>query len=252
MKSTHRIIKGDCLELIKKIPDHYIDFICADFPYNISNNGWLTMQGNKIVKADFGEWDKFSSMDKYLHFVYQNVMEYKRILKPDASMVLFFSYQYAGWIAYALERKNLFTFYQPIIFNKLNPLPSFKENNFRSCYEIGVRLVNDWGHLNRPKTFNFLHQSRMKSVLNYKIGKDGNKQSRHPTEKPESLIGELVEVFTRPWDVVLDNFAGSGTTGIACYKRGRHCISLEQSETFIKMIKERQARAERLINNRGA
>ena len=48
----------------------------------------------------------------------------------------------------------------------------------------------------------------MKNVLNYKIGKEGNKQSNHPTEKPEFLIGGLIEIFTHPSEIVLDNFAG--------------------------------------------
>jgi hypothetical protein len=67
----------------------------------------------------------------------------------------------------------------------MNPLPSFKQNGFRSCYEIGLWLVNDGGIFKRPKTFNFTSQKEMKNVLPYLIGKDGNKQTNHPTEKPE-------------------------------------------------------------------
>lgn len=104
-------------------------------------------------------------------------------------MILFFSYRYSGWLAFELERRGLFTFRNPIIFNKVNPQPHFRETGFRSCHEVGVCLVNDAGHFNKPKTFNFLGQSKMKNVLNYKIGRDGNKQSKHPTEKPEFLIG---------------------------------------------------------------
>jgi len=87
-------------------------------------------------------------------------------------MVLFFSYRYAGWIGYELERKGLFTFRMPLIFEKLNPLPSFKQNNFRSCYEMGLWLVNDAGRFNQPKTFNFTEQKQMKNCLSYYIGKD--------------------------------------------------------------------------------
>lgn len=196
-----------------------------------------------MVKADFGEWDKFDSPTAYLDFVFEVCDEYKRILKPNASLVLFFGYRQAGWIAYELERRGLFTFRNPIIFNKTNPQPSLRKTGFRSCIEQGVWLVNDQGTFSRPKTFNFLGQAKMKNVLNYKIGKQGNKQSQHPTEKPEFLIGGLVEVFTNPGDIVLDNFAGSGTTGVASYKVGRHCISIEKEDKFINMIKARQQRA---------
>ena len=251
MKTVHKIIQGDCLDTMRKMPDNYIDFICADFPYNISNNPGLTMRWDKIVKADFGEWDKWDHPDQYLDFVFQVCEEYKRILKPNGSMVLFFSYRYSGWIAYELEKRGLFTFRNPIIFNKTNPQFHYRKNGFRSCHEVGVWLVNDGGNFNKPKTFNFLGQAKMKNVLNYKIGKEGGKQSQHPTEKPEFLIGGLVEVFTNQWDVVLDNFAGGGTTGVASYKIGRHCISIEKEEAFIRMIKARQAKAERYMMRKG-
>ncbi len=184
---------------MEKIPNKSVDFICADFPYNISNNNGLTKRGDKIVKSDFGKWDKFHTMGVYFDFVFRICKQYKRILKPHGSAVLFFSYRYAGWIGYELERRKLFTFRQPIIFNKLNPLPSYKKNGFRSSYEIGIWLVNDDGDFQIPRTFNFLGQSDMKSVLNYRIGKfDGEKQTVHPTEKPERLISQLIEIFTNP------------------------------------------------------
>ena len=156
------------------------------------------MRGSQIVKSDFGERDKLDTPEQYLNFVFEICQEYQRILKPRASLVLFFSYRMAGRIAYELERRNMFTFRNPIIFNKTNPLPHFRKTGFRSCYEIGVWFVNDGGRFQRPRIFNFLGQSQMKSVLNYQIGKDGNKQTHHPTEKPESLTRLLIEVFTNP------------------------------------------------------
>lgn len=246
----HKIVQGDCLEKMKLLKDNSIDFICADFPYNISNNPWLTMKGDKIVKADFGDWDKWDNQEDYLSFVFEVCKEYQRILKPNASMVLFFSYRTSGWIAYELQRRGMFSFRSPIIFNKTNPMPHIRKNGFRSCHEGAVWLVNDGWKFDRPKTFNFLGQSKMKNVLNYKIGKEGNRQSNHPTEKPEFLIGGLIEIFTNPSDIVLDNFAGGWTTGVAAYKKGRHCISIEREPGYINAIRARQARAERR-NNRG-
>ena len=240
----HNIIQWDCLEVMKKIPNNSIDYVCSDFPYNISNNPWLTMKWSKVVKADFGEWDKWDDQNDYLDFVFEVCKEYERILKPNASMVLFFSYRYAGWIAYELERKWLFSFRTPIILNKTNPQEHYRETGFRSCYEMGVWLVNDGGKFNKPAVFNFLGQSKMKNVLNYRIGKSGNKQSGHPTEKPEFLIQWLIEVFTKPWGIVLDSFAGGWTTGVAAYKSGRKSISIEKEDRFVKMIRKRQARAE--------
>ncbi len=223
-----------------KIPDNYIDFICADFPYNISWNGGLTMKGDKIVKADFWEWDKWDSQEDYLDFVFKVCTEYRRILKPNGSLILFFSYRLAGWIAYELETRGLFTFRTPIILNKKNPQPHYRKTGFRSCYEMGMWLVNDGGKFSPPKTFNFLSQKEMTNVQHYLIGKEGNKQSSHPTEKPIDIISKFIEIFTNKGDVVLDNFAWSWTTGIAAYKLERNAISIEQDPKFIKMIHARQ------------
>lgn len=243
MKTTiqHKIVQWDCLEKMKKIPDNFIDFICSDFPYNISNNPGLTMRGDRIVKADFWEWDKWDNQEDYLNFVFEVCKEYRRILKPNGSLVLFFSYRYSGWIGYELEKRGLFSLRVPLIFQKLNPLPSFKKNGFRSCYEVGLWLVNDGWKFKRPKTFNFTDQKNMKNVMPYLIGKEGNKQTFHPTEKPEGLTGQLIKIFTNPKDIVLDSFAGGWTTGIASYKLGRHCISIEKESGFIQMIKRRQS-----------
>lgn len=244
-KSIHKIVKGDCLEVMKKIPNNIVDFICSDFPYNISNNMWLTMKKEKVVKADFGEWDKWENEDNYLEFIFEVCQEYKRILKPNGSLVLFFGYKYAWWIAYELQRMGLFTYRQPIIFEKLNPLPQIKKNGFRSCFEMGVWLVNDCWNYNKPKTLNFLDQQTMKSIMGYRIGQSGEKLTKHPTEKPLRLIENLVKIFTNPGDIVLDSFAWSGTTWIACYNNWRHCISIEKDNGFFKMIKNRQADIEK-------
>ena len=241
----HKIVQWDCLAKMKCIPDNAIDFICSDFPYNISNNRGLTMKWSRIVKADFWEWDKWDNQADYLAFVFEICKEYQRILKPNGSLVLFFSYRYAGWIGYELERQGLFTFRMPLIFSKQNPLPSFKKNSFRSGFEFGVWCVNDGWKFHQPRTFNFTGQKDMKNVMPYLIGRDWNKQTQHPTEKPEQLIGQLVKVFTNPWEIVLDSFAGGWTTGVASYKLNRHCISIEREHGFIKMIQQRQARIQR-------
>lgn len=130
------------------------------------------MKGNKIVRADFGEWDKWDTKEEYFDFVFKVCQEYQRILKPNASLVLFFGYRYAGWLSYEFERRGMFSFRHPIIFNKLNPQRHYNEQGFRSCHEFGVWLVNDGGNFHRPRTFNFLGQSKMKNVLHYRIGKE--------------------------------------------------------------------------------
>jgi len=91
-------------------------------------------------------------------------------------------------------------------------MPSVKKTSFRSAYEMGLWLVNDGGAFAQPRTFNFLNQAWMRNVMGYLIGRDGHKRTGHPTEKPELLTRRLIEVFTNEGDIVLDSFAGGGTT----------------------------------------
>lgn len=149
-----------------------------------------------MVRADFGEWDKFVTEEAYLDFVFKVCTEYRRILKPNTSMVLFFGYRHAGWIAHELQRRGLFTFRMPLIWVKDNPQPSYKKTSFRSGYEMGLWLVNDGAKYAQPRTFNFLTQARMCNVMSYLIGRDGYKRTQHPTEKPELLTRRLIEIFT--------------------------------------------------------
>ena len=80
----------------------------------------------------------------------------------------------------------------------------------------------------------------MTNVMSYLIGRDGHKRTAHPTEKPELLTRRLVEIFTNEGDIVLDSFAGGGTTGVAAFKAGRNAISIEREADYVAMIKKRQ------------
>lgn len=84
----------------------------------------------------------------------------------------------------------------------------------------------------------------MMNVMGYRIGREGFKRTEHPTEKPELLTRRLVEIFTNEGDIVLDSFAGGGTTGCAAFKAGRRAISIEREADYITMIERRQRVAE--------
>lgn len=238
--SKPHVVEGDCLEFMKKIPDQSIDFICSDPPYNISGKGGTTLSSTKgVIPADFGEWDKWETEDDYFNFIYKVCDEYKRILKANANLILFLSYYTGGHLVYELNERNIFSFRGPIILVKENPIPQFKENGFRPCFEMAFWLVNNKGTgSHRPKTFHFLSQEKMKNVMTYGIGPK-YKLSKHPTEKPEHIISDFIKIFTNEGDVVLDSFAGSGTTPAACQKINRRFIAIERENRFFRMMKKR-------------
>jgi DNA modification methylase len=121
---------------------------------------------------------------------------------------------------------------------KKNPLPQYKRNNWRNAYELCMYLTKG-----RAGTFNFLSQRDCVNTYQYVIGR---KHSKHPTEKPLGFIKKLIQVSSKPGDIVLDPFMGSGTTAVACKELGRHCIGAETSSDYIKMIDKRLTRAKNI------
>ena len=240
----NQIINGDCLEVMKEIPDNSVDYTIADFPYNISIYGnSVTKKGKDFTKGDFGEWDKWENMEDYLNWVFNVCSELQRISKPLASLLLFFDNRQAGWISYELERRGILVYKSPIIWVKNNPIPHLRKTGFRSSFEHGVWLINSQERyignetvVIKPKTFNFLEQQEMMNVMRYNIGQ---KFTKHTTEKPLNLLERFINIFTDKEDLVLDLFSGSGNCSIAAQKLGRNFIGIELDEKYCKIVKER-------------
>jgi len=234
---------GDCkniLPLLKK----EIDFVIADFPYNVSvYKNRLTRIKGQIKCADFGDWDKWDNYDDYISWIFDIHKLILNICKNDISLLYFFSNNISGWLGVEFELKNLSVLKQILIWVKNNPIPQIRKTSFRSSYESSLWLINnksdnlkDYNIVIKPKTFNFLEQSEMKNVWEYNIGK---KDTEHPTEKPLSLIERAIKIFSNKNDIVLDPFSGSGTTALACEKLERKWVGIEINEKYCEMAKKR-------------
>ena len=240
----NKIYQGDCIEVMKTMPENSIDYCIADFPYNISNYGnSITKKGNNFVKGDFGEWDKWEDMEEYLDWVFDVSKEIQRLLKPLASCLFFFDSRQAGWISYELERRGIFVYKSPIIWVKNNPIPHLRKTGFRSSFEHGSWLINSQERyignakiVIKPKIFNFQEQVEMMNVMKYNIGK---KETKHPTEKPLELTSRFIKIFTNENNLVLDPFLGSGTTAVACKHLKRNYIGIELNPEYIKLARQR-------------
>ncbi len=247
MNTNHsQIIRGDCLEVMAKLPSQSVDFICSDLPYNISGKGGTTYSTKHgFVPADFGEWDKWKSDEAYLEFVFQVCAEYRRLLKPNASAVLFLSYYKGGWIAYELERRGLFRFRSPIVFPKRNLKEVNLQRKLQAAFEYAVWLSNDRKSSEYGlRTFNCLHPTLMRNVMDYSLYST-SEPAIHPTQKPLEVIKRLVKIFSNPGDVVLDSFAGGGTTPLACLQTNRRYLAIEKDGRYFRKMKKRLENQER-------
>lgn len=233
-KFLNQITCADCLDILPQIPSNSIDLIATDPPYNIGDSNKLTKSGNKIRtnKESWGEWDSMDEKE-YLEWIERNIKEFYRVLKDSGSLVMFFD---KFNITY-LRDMGVKIGFHPVNFYALfkrNPLPNFRKNGFTSGFELGMIFNKN----KSKKKWNFLKQNEMQNYFVYTIGQ---KETNHPTEKPVQAFKRLIQIFTDKGDIVLDPFAGSGTTLVAAKSLGRNFIGVEREEKYVNACKERLA-----------
>jgi site-specific DNA-methyltransferase (adenine-specific) len=228
------LINGDCFNYVQTIPDNSVDLILIDPPYLISkesnfknysdsaNKELVTKYGD--LSIDFGDWDKV-----YIDWI-SLFKEYNRILKDGGTLIVFFDIWKSGLIKEAAELNK---FKQPRVcqWQKTNPVPvNSKKNYLSNAIEYFFTFTKG-----KNPTFNSEYDN---GVYRYPIC-HGKERLNHPTQKPLRLIVDLINKHSKPGDVVLDTFAGSGTTGHASILTGRNYILVEKSEEYFKILEER-------------
>ncbi len=230
------LLQGDCIELLKTLPDNSIDCVITDPPYNIGSKEKLTKVGSEI-KTNSESWgnsfkDEWDSIESYIDWLLSVFEIINSKLKETGSIILFLDRKYTGYLIYMFEKKLQYHFKNKLYFIKNNPLPNFRKNNYRSTIEEAVWFIKE-----SKSHFNFSNQNNMKQVFRGNIG--STKQTTHPTEKYEWMIKPLVSNHSYEKDTILDCFAGSGTTGKIAYDLGRNCIMIEKEPQYCEMITKR-------------
>ena len=243
----NKIICGDCIEELKKIPDESIDLIFADPPYFMQTEGeLLRTNGSKFAGVE-DEWDKFSSYNEYDNFCFNWLKECKRIIKKNASIWVIGSFQNIYRIGFIMQNLG-FWILNDVIWSKPNAVPNFGGTRFQNSHETLLWCTKD---KNSKYTFNYKTMKHLngdkqdKSVWDISIcigserikGEDGKKV--HSTQKPEKLLYKVILSSSKPGDLVLDPFFGTGTTGAIAKKLGRKFIGIEKEQEYIKVAKER-------------
>lgn len=232
------VYQGDCLELMKDIPDGSVDLILADLPYGTTQCRWDTIIPFEPL------WE-----------------QYKRIIKQKGNIVLFGSGLFAFQLA--LSNAKLFRYdmvwkkskcgaplsakYMPLkrhetilVFGRsaavYNPQmiagEPYKRSSKKGVNNMGFGAGSDYiygsesGERHPDRILDFPQKWRRQDQL-------------HPTQKPVALFEYLIKTYTNEGDLVLDNVAGSGTTGVACQNLNRNFILMEQEPEYVEIIKKR-------------
>ena len=239
MIEINKTYLGDCLELMKDIDDKSIDLILCDLPYGVT--------ANKTT------WDQLISFDKLW-------AQYNRILKKDGTVILFGAQPFTTELIASNRKKFRYCWYW--LKNQGTNFFHAKTMPIRKIEEICVfgtskgkyyPQITD-GHIptNSAKGCSNGSAYHGTKIRNYEGGKTtryptnllefkcvDNYSRLHSSEKPVELIEYLIETYSDKNDIILDNCAGSGTTGVAAKNLNRNYIMMEKEEKYFNIIKER-------------
>ena len=217
---------GDCLELMKDIPDGSVDAIITDPPYNISRDNNFHTMGRAGI--DFGEWDKDFDLTSWITVA-------EPLLKKGGNIVIFNDWKNMSYIVEELER-NGFVIKDLIRWKKTNAMPRNRDRRFITDYEVAVWAVKNGGKW----TFNRLSDTyEIPEIVGGLTPKSEKLNGGHKTQKPIYVMEWLLERLTEIDDIILDPFMGSGSTGVACLNTDRNFIGIELDENYFKMSEER-------------
>ena len=250
-----RILHGDCIAEMAALPAASIDLVFADPPYNLQLQGDLKRPDDSRVDAVDDEWDKFASFAAYDDFTRAWLLACRRVMKPTATLWVIGSYHNIFRVGALLQDLG-FWILNDVVWRKRNPMPNFRGRRFTNAHETLIWAARDANA--RRYTFNYealkagnddvqvrsdwtialcTGEERLKS-------RDGKKL--HPTQKPEALVARAILAASRPGEVVLDPFLGSGTTGAVAKRLGRRFIGIERDRGYVNAAQARIAAVEPL------
>lgn len=242
----NQILQGDCIEVLKSIPDNSVDLIFADPPYNLQLRQGLWRPNMTKVDAVNDEWDQFSSFQAYDNFSRNWLAACRRVLKDTGTIWVIGSYHNIYRIGTIMQNLD-YWFLNDIVWVKTNPMPNFRGVRFTNAHETLIwaskaKKARFTFNYQAMKTFNDDKQMRSEWVLpicsgSERIKADGKKA--HSTQKPEALLYRVILSSSKSGDVLLDPFFGSGTTGAVAKRLHRKWIGIEREEQYIKIAQER-------------
>ena len=245
MNNDIKLFRGDCLEVMKSIPDKSIDMILCDLPYGKTQNKWdsiislekLWEQYNRIIK-DNGVIALFAQIpfDKVLGVSNLKMLRYEWIWQKE---------QGTGFLnAKKMPLKNHENI---LIFYKKSPIynPQMKKGKPYTL-ERNTYTVNYGKQVDMVRTENTGERYPL-TILKFKR----DKEKLHPTQKPVELLEYLIKTYTNEGELVLDNCMGSGSTGVACLNTNRKFIGIELDENYYNIACNRINNVSRETNING-
>jgi len=230
-----KLYQGDCLEEMKKIPDHSVDFICCDLPYGMTAPSWDSIIDSTLL------WE-----------------QYHRIIKKVGTIALFASQPFTTKLISSNEKDYRYVWYwmknqstnffhakrmpirkmeEIVIFKKGKYYPQITDGHIPTNVAKGVSKGQAYHGTNTRNEEGGKTTRYPTNVLEFKCV--DNYSRIHSSQKPVELIEYLIKTYTDENDIVLDNAMGSGTSGVACKNLNRDFIGIESDQEIFNIAKER-------------
>jgi len=225
----YQVYHDDSMSMIE---DGSIDLIVTDPPMFLPRSEEIELTGRTPMKRDVGSWDV---VENPLEEFGRWAADFYRVLKEGGSLYVFISDRYISSFRDILERAG-FSIRTLITWHKTNPAPQVRRHTYCVSTEFAWFVTKDSGH-----TFNWLGQNEMHNFIEVPIVAGAGRV--HPTQKPVSILKKWIRISSNPGDIVLDPFAGSGSTGIAALELERDFVLIEKEKQYVDIIHERLIQA---------
>ena len=235
-----QVMLGDCITLMRMLPPASVHCVFADPPYNLQLRGELRRPDDSLVDGVDEDWDRFTDFAAYDAFTREWLSECRRLLRKDGTLWVIGAYHNIFRIG-AIMQDMGFWVLNDVIWRKANPMPNFRGRRFTNAHETMI-----WAARQRDSRHRFNYQAMKALNDDVQMRSDwyfplctGNERLRnqhglklHPTQKPEALLHRVLLASTAPGDIVLDPFAGTGTTAAVAKRLHRHFIAIERHPAY--------------------
>ena len=223
----------DCIQGMQAIPPSSVSLIFADPPYNLSGESYLTVHAGRPVVCDKGEWD---SIDNVYEFNRTWLSECVRVLADDGTLWVSGTLHNHPSVGMAMKDLGMWII-NDVIWYKRNASPLMARNRFAPSTEliwVAAKSKRYFFNYEAAKTMN--EGKQMRNLWEIKAEKH---KTKHPTEKPETLLTRIIKIGSQEGGLVLDPFMGSGTTGVVANRLGRKFIGFETNPEYFEIAAQR-------------
>lgn len=259
----------DCVEAMNAMPTNSIDMVIADPPYNVSKGGNWKWDNSVKLPGFGGDWSKVMEewddmpLGEYFKFTISWLAALKRVVKPTGSFWIHGTYHNIGIINFALQMLEI-EIINEVVWYKRNSFPNLSGRRLTASHETIL-----WAHTGGPKgrKYHFSYEAAKELECPEDQLKKAGKQMRtvwdipnnkkkielafgkHPTQKPVRLLRRMLEISTKPEDILLVPFAGAGSDCVAAQELGLHFLGFETDKEFVEISKNRLSGDKKAVKN---